>query len=429
MNIKGMFEDYTKLPQSIFILFLAQIVSSVGNFVFPFLAIFFTKTLIFNEQKAGFYVMLATAAKVPGLLLGGKLSDVFGRKNIFIIFSTLSAIFIFACLMVEKVGLNGIIPWLLIMSAVFNGANYPAMKAMVADMTNPDNRKAAFSLLYLGTNIGFAIGPLIAGLLYNKYLNLLFIGDAVSTLASVLLVYFFIIDTFPGTDGIKESGFLNHSNERAEEGSIYRVLLSRPYLIFFTFIFTLYSFIYVQSEFTLPLQLIKIFGENGPQFFGTIMTINGIVVIFLTVIIISMTRQFKPILNISFAGILYALGFGIIYFSTGLPMFIISTILWTIGEIIASTYSDVYIINHTPVTHRGRFSAIIHILIGSGFIFGPYLSGLFVSRYRLENIWLIVFVLAIISSFLMYLLYYFENLSRNSYISDAEDAEYDEKII
>ena len=414
MNIKSLFEDYTKLPRSLFILFFAQIVSSMGNFVFPFLAIFLTKTLIYNEQKAGFYVMLATAAKVPGLLLGGKLSDVFGRKKIFIIFSTLSGLFIFFCLLVGQIGQNEIIPWLLIISAVFNGANYPAMKAMVADLTNPDNRKAAFSLLYLGTNIGFAIGPLIAGFLYNNYLKLLFVGDAATTIISVSLVYIFIAETFPEPDKMKKSKLSECNNERAEDGSIYQVLLSRPYLLIFTLIFTLYSFIYVQSEFTLPLQMIKIFGDNGPQYFGTIMTVNGIVVIFLTVIIISITRRIEPILNVSLAGLLYAIGFGIIYFSTTLFLFAFSTILWTLGEIIASTYSDVYIINHTPITHRGRFSAIIHILIGSGFIFGPYLSGLFISHYRMENIWLVVFILAIFSTFLMYLLNYFENQAKQS---------------
>ena len=414
MNIKSLFEDYTKLPRSLFILFFAQIVSSMGNFVFPFLAIFLTKTLIYNEQKAGFYVLLATAAKVPGLLLGGKLSDAFGRKKIFIIFSTLSGLFIFFCLLVGQIGQNEIIPWLLIISAVFNGANYPAMKAMVADLTNPDNRKAAFSLLYLGTNIGFAIGPLIAGFLYNNYLKLLFVGDAATTIISVLLVYIFIAETFPEPDKMKKSKLSECNNERAEDGSIYQVLLSRPYLLIFTLIFTLYSFIYVQSEFTLPLQMIKIFGDNGPQYFGTIMTVNGIVVIFLTVIIISITRRIEPILNVSLAGLLYAIGFGIIYFSTTLFLFAFSTILWTLGEIIASTYSDVYIINHTPITHRGRFSAIIHILIGSGFIFGPYLSGLFISHYRMENIWLVVFILAIFSTFLMYLLNYFENQAKQS---------------
>ena len=406
MKIKDLLEDYTKLPRVIFILFLAQIVQSIGNFVFPFLAIFLTKTLMFAEQEAGFFVMMATAAKVPGLLLGGKLTDVFGRKKVFVIFSSLSALCIFCCLLVSK---KEIIPWLLALSAMFTGANYPAMKAMVADFTNPVNRKAAFSLLYLGINIGFAIGPLIAGFLYNNYLNLIFVGDALSTLISVLLVFFFIEESIPDQASINDSILSNESNEKAEKGSVYRALISRPYLIIFTIIFTLYSFIYVQNEFTLPIQIVKIFGEKGPQYYGTIMTINGIVVILLTMIVISLTRKIEPILNVSLAGILYAFGFGMIYFSTNLFLFAISTILWTLGEIIASTYSDVYIINHTPITHRGRFSAIIHILIGFGFIFGPYLSGIFISHYQVENIWPLIFILAIFASFLMYLVYYFEN--------------------
>ncbi len=406
MRIRNFLEDYSELPKSIFVLFFAQIVSSLGDFVFPFLTIFFTKTLLYSEQQAGFYVMLATGAKMPGLLLGGKLADVFGRKRIFIIFSTISALFILSCLVVQK---KEIIPWLLVLSAVFNGANYPALKAMAADLTNPDNRKAAFSLLYLGLNIGFAVGPLVAGLLYNNYLNLIFVGDTLSTIIAVLLIFFLIEETIPIQDNIKDSLVSDSSSERPEEGSIWRVLLTRPHLIVFTLIYTLYSFIYVNSDFTLPIQMIKIFGEAGPQYFGTIMTISGLVVIFCTVVIIRMTRNIKPILNVSLAGILYAFGFGAIYFSHNLLLFSLTTILWTLGEIIATTYSDVYIINHTPISHRGRFSAIIHILIGSGFILGPYLAGLFIKYYGVENIWPIVFLLAILSSFLMYLLNYFED--------------------
>ena len=117
MDIKNLWEDYTELPKSVFVLFFAQVIISLGSFVFPFLAIFFTKTLFFSEQQAGFFVMIATAAKVPGLLLGGKLADVLGRKKTFIIFSILSALFIFFCIIVRQ---GEIIPWLLTLSALFN---------------------------------------------------------------------------------------------------------------------------------------------------------------------------------------------------------------------------------------------------------------------------------------------------------------------
>ncbi|MBN2395468.1 MAG: MFS transporter [Candidatus Atribacteria bacterium] len=415
MKVQNFFEDYSKLPRGIFILFFARIVHSIGNFVFPFLAIFLTKTLLFSEQKAGFFVMMATAAKIPGLLMGGKFSDILGRKKVFVSFSLLSALFILSCLFVEQ---KEMIPWLLALSAVFNGAIHPSMNAMVADMTNAENRKAAFSLLYLGMNIGFAVGPLIAGFLYNKYLQLIFIGDVATTVISVLLVFFFIEESIPSKEKIQSSIHSNHTSEKPEEGNLYRVLLSRPYLMIFSLVFTLYSFIYVQNEFTLPIQMMEIFGERGPQYFGSVMTVNGIVVIFMTVFIISLTRKIEPILNVSFAGILYAFGFGMIYFSQNMILFSISTILWTLGEIMASTYSDVYIMNHTPMSHRGRFSAIIHILIGSGYIFGPYLSGIYIGYYQMRNIWLIVFALSIISAFLMYIVYLWEVRSDQQQIKE-----------
>ena len=68
---------------------------------------------------------------------------------------------------------------------------------MMADLTNTKNRKAAYSLLYLGINIGFSLGPLIAGFLYNHYLKILFLGDAATTILSLILVAVFVEETLP----------------------------------------------------------------------------------------------------------------------------------------------------------------------------------------------------------------------------------------
>jgi Na+/H+ antiporter NhaC len=46
--------------------------------------------------------------------------------------------------------------------------------------------------------------------------------------------------------------------------------------------------------------------------------------------------------------------------------FLLSTVIWTLGEILQATNTNVYIANHTPISHRGRFNAILPIIIGSG---------------------------------------------------------------
>ena len=41
---------------------------------------------------------------------------------------------------------------------------------MITDLTVAEQRKGAFSLVYLSHNIGFALGPMIAGFLFNRRL-------------------------------------------------------------------------------------------------------------------------------------------------------------------------------------------------------------------------------------------------------------------
>lgn len=44
----------------------------------------------------------------------------------------------------------------------------PASNAILIDLTDAEKRKAAFSLLYLGHNIGFAASPLFIGFFIEK---------------------------------------------------------------------------------------------------------------------------------------------------------------------------------------------------------------------------------------------------------------------
>lgn len=397
-----MLNHYTKLPKSIYILFFARMVNSMGAFVYPFLTIYLTKTLSLDEGEAGFIVMLAVTAHLPGLLVGGRLADWLGRKKILLLFQGLAAICLIPCAFLNNPFL---IPRLLILSAFFHGAAQPASTAMTTDLTNPGNRKAAFSLLYLGGNIGFAVGPLIAGFLYNNYLMWIFLGDAGTTFASLTLVYLFVKETLPSKEEIEESFKLENNYGRAEKGNLWQVLWKRPKLLLFTLISLIYSFVYSQMSFSIPIQVVELFGDKGPKIFGVIMTTNALVVSCLTIIIISLTHKIKPVLNVALAGVLYAIGFGMIFFITGLPWFLFSTVIWSIGEILVTTNTNVYIANHTPMSHRGRFNAVIPVVMGAGFALGPLISGDYIREYGIKNVWPMIFFLSLAATLFMYILY------------------------
>ena len=410
MPKKELFTMYKGLPKSIYFLFLARVINALGNFVYPFLTIFLTDKLGIASSTAGVFVTSAALATVPGALIGGKLADVIGRKKIMVLAQALAAICFIPCAFLGK---SMIIPYLLILSGTFNGAVVPANTAMVTDLTNENNRKATFSLLYLGNNIGFAVGPLIAGYLYNQYINILFLGNSAAIFISLILVLKFVKETMPCKMKIKED--LKHNkrnNERAEEGSLVKVLLKRPGLVAFALICALYSFVHAQCAFTTPLQVKSLFGTEGPKLYGSLMTVNGIVIVFMTTIITAFTKKISPIINITMGGMFFATGFGMLYFSKYYFLFIISTVIWSCGEILYVTNSGVYIASHTPITHRARFNSVIPILSSAGYALAPIIMGWYLKYNTIKAAWALVFFISLIASVLMYVLHIVENRTK-----------------
>jgi MFS family permease len=405
MKIKNYAATYTGLPGSIYILLFARIVTSIGNFVFPFMTLLLTSKGGMGEEEAGVYLLFGALLQIPGSLLGGKLADVCGRKKIMTLFMGLAGLCFIPCaFIIDSPDAFTYIPWLLIASSFFNSASHPASTAMVNDLTRPFNRQAAFSLLYMGMNFGIAIGSIVAGFLFNNYVKLLFLGDALTTFLSIMLLIFFVHETRPSKD---EMDYVidTDSDEKAVEGGIIKALLKRPVLLVFALIDTVYTFVYAQTNFSIPLKANAVFGQElGPKYYGTLNMINCLQVIFLTTILTMATKKIKAVYNVAIAGLFYAIGFGMLVFVNGFFGFALSTVIWTTGEIISATNVGVYIANHTPVSHRGRFNSLINIISGIGSAISPYVMGGFIVSYGVNRVWPLVFVLALGASCLMLML-------------------------
>jgi MFS family permease len=407
MKFQDIIEPYSKLPRSVYFIFIARVVNCIGNFVFPFLTLLLTVKVGMDEKQAGYILFICAAVQGPGVLLGGKLADHIGRKKVMVIFMSLAA----ACLVVCGFIANlSYVPQLLILSNFFSSLVGPASGAMINDLTVSKNRQAAFSLIYLGINLGTAIGSIVAGYLFYNHIKLLFLGDAATTFIAVFLLAVFVNETKPSAKQIKE-GFKMDGAERAEEGGLISALFKRPELIMFALVSAIYSFVYVQSHFSLPIQTKEIFGPiEGPRLLGMLNTINCLVVITMTTLITALTKKIRDIFKVSLAGIFFALGFGMLYFAKGYFVFAFSTIIWTIGEILNAISSSVYLANRTPISHRGRFNSFILLVSGMGQAVGPMIAGQLISRTSVENIWPISFMLAVGSAILMFLLGKFERV-------------------
>lgn len=393
--IQSLKKNYGGLPKSIYILFIARIINRMGGFVYAFLALYMKSKLNMSEGLIADFLLLNGALSMASPFIGGYIADKKGRKKIYIAAQAVGAGIFVVCGFLHTVNPH-LIPPLLILASLINHLVGPINSAMVADIArDPEERRRAYSLLYLGINVGVAIGPIIGGFLLEQHTSLFFIIDAITTFVSVILVGLFVEETILTHEEMKAV----KGDEKMEEGFALKVLLKKPILVAFTVCSIFGSAVYAQSGYGFSLHLQHVFGNvNGPKYFGLLMSFNAILVLVFTIAITEILSRNKNINNIALAALLNGIGFGMIAFiGDKLPLFYLSVFIWTMAEIISVTNTSVFIMSHTPVNYRGRFNAIIDFLTGTGYVVSPKIMSYFMTRYSYNAAWKFIALLAFIS--------------------------------
>lgn len=159
----------------------------------------------------------------------------------------------------------------------------------------------------------------------------------------------------------------------------------------------LYNMIYVQHSFALPIQMNRLFGSVlGPERYGWIMTINAVTVLVMTAFVTRWTLYWSRSVNMAFGMVFYVIGFGIYALCTSFVLFLVATFIWTIGEILLATNGNVFVNQHAPASHRGRFNSIVSVSMGFGSSLGPAAGGLLLSITSFRTLWFSAVVVAVI---------------------------------
>lgn len=393
-KINKSFNPYRGLSKEIYIIALGRIINCAGSFVFPLLTLILTKKLKMDTSHAGIIISVSGIISMFSGIIGGKLTDCWGRKKIIVLFSTLGALCYLVCSFME-ISIK-IVPFIIVCSFLY-GLSGPASDAMVADITTPKNRDSAYSLFYMAMNVGFTVSPLIGGFLFEKYLRVLFVADAVTTLISILLIVIYIPETITKT---YEKLGKERIMEENVDGSIFKVLMERPVLIFYALVMFGYEFVYSQWGFLYPIQAEKIVPGSGAQFYGTLVSFNALIVIFLTPIITKLLMKKNSLRKIFYGGILYMIGFGLPGFIANMPFMYAAVLILTLGEITVTISRSPFVANRTPASHRGRMNAVLPIIIGLGYTIGPLITGKLIITSGIKETWRIVgLVMAVFSIF------------------------------
>ena len=266
--MKKIITQYSGLKREIYVLFVGQIVTAMGSFVWPMLTFLLTTKLGFSDALATLLIASAGLISLPVALLGGKLADRFPRKNIIILFDCLT---VSLTLMAAALPIGYHTAVLLFLASLFQTVESPAYNALNADYSTTAQREKAFSLSYLGYNLGFVFGASMGGLLFQHHTNLAFLLNGLSIFVSTVLIFFFVKPENAVSDTAdREECYGEYEKPLPESESIFAVLKERKVVLAILMIGCFASMTNNTVGLLLPLQLKEKLGQHGAAIYGYI---------------------------------------------------------------------------------------------------------------------------------------------------------------
>lgn len=382
-NLK-LFDMYRGLRREMYILFYGRIVTNMGALIWPMLTLILTVKIGMTAAQAAMFSLIVGVVQLPFSLLGGKLADRFNKRNLIIVCDLVTVACYIACSLME-IGMTAIVVFCV--GGVFATLEWPCYDALVADLTTSDDRERAYSLSYLGSNLGLVLAPTLGGLLFEKHLNLAFLITGLSTLSSTVLIFFFVKDI----TRVREETKGGYEKDAKDGESALSVLFSRPVLLLFLACSALAAFVYSQFNFLMPINMSKVFGARGAVLFGTMTSLNCALVVAGTPLITKWFSRLKETDKIVTGEVLIVAALAMfIFIGKATALYYAAMFVFTVGEIFVTLGKQPYLTRRIPATHRGRVASISSIFVYGFERISQLLVGRLADAWPLALVWTFV---------------------------------------
>jgi MFS family permease len=381
---------YSEYPKPFWILMLGTFIDRLGGYLlFPFFALYITDRFEVGLTQVGILFAIFSIASAAGGMLGGALTDKFGRKTMLIYGLVISGASSLLMGIIDDINLfyafAGVV-------GLVSNAGGPAQQAMIADLLPDEKRTEGYGMHRVVFNVSAAIGPAMGGFLAAGlgYMAL-FIADAVTSAITALIVYFNIPETKPKLqEGQKEETVME------SVGGYGIVLRDRAYM-FFLFVTTLSTIVYVQMNTTMSVFLRDQHGidANG---YGLILALNATMVVFMQFWITRMIKGKPAMIIMTLGTLLYAVGFGMYGFGSTLLYFMFAMVVITVGEMLVAPVGSTLIARFSPEHMRGRYMAFFGFTWGIAFAIGPLVAGIVNDTIDPNWVWYGAFVIGMLST-------------------------------
>ncbi len=379
-----MLAPYLALPRQVHIVCLGTLVNRAGTMLLPFLTLYLTKKLGFDEEFATLCMGGFGLGAVVAALIGGHAADAIGRKVVMItsLLGGAAVLVVFGSLSTRPQMIVAVFVF-----AVLGEMYRPAAQAMVSDLVSPASRTHAFSLLYVAVNLGFTISPVLGGRLAQISYQWLFIVEAAAMSSYAVIILLLTRETLPAraksaSDPSRDEG---HDDRTMTFGEAARHILKDGKFIAFGFGILLTGMVFMQCMATFPLYLSSLGIEEAT--YGNIVAVNGAMIVLFQIPLTTLMSRFNRAWILPVSALATGIGFGMIGLGTHPAYFALCVAVFTLGEMLMSPLIPAITSDFAPVQLRGRYMGVVGICYSGANAFGVPLGGRVLALFGPGALW------------------------------------------
>jgi MFS family permease len=390
-RVKSIYRDF---PDKFWVVVGTSFIDQIGNtLLFPFFSLYITQKFGVGMTQAGIVLGTFSAFGLIGSMIGGALTDKFGRKSLALFGLVFSAISTLSLGLVNEFAV--LIPLAIVIGLLSNIAG-PARQAMVADLLPEEKRQEGFGILRVVANMSWIIGPTIGGFIADRSYFALFVLDAVISCIVAVLFYLYIPETKPEASGEPESILKTFAGYNA-------VLRDYAYVAFLV-VSMLMGLVYQQLYNSLSVYLRDNHGIQ-PQGYGFLLTTSAITVILFQFQTTRTIKKYPAFLMMALGVFFYMVGFGMFGFVTVYWLFAAAVVIITIGEMVIMPTASALAANFAPEDMRGRYMAVFGLSWALPATVGPSAAGLILDNFNPNLLWYVGALICAVSVLSFYVLH------------------------
>lgn len=384
---------YHEFPRRFWFVVLVSFVDRLGGtMLFPFFSLYITEKFNVGMTQAGLVLGLFSIFGLFGGMIGGALTDRFGRRKLILFGLIFSALSTLSLGLVQN--FNALIP-LAVLIGLLSDVAGPAHSAMIADILPENKRTEGFGLLRVVGNMAWIIGPTIGGFVADRSFLALFIADALVSCLVAALFYLLIPETRP-----EQAAAAEHENMLQSFKGYGRVLRDKAYSAFLVACI-LMGLVYGQMYNSLSVYLRDVHNIQA-QGYGFLLTTSAVTVILLQFWTTRKLKHRPPFAMLALGTLFYMVGFGMFGLVSAFALFMLAIIIITLGEMIIMPTTQALAANFAPEEMRGRYMAAFGLTWMLPSAIGPGAAGVILDNYNPNLLWGIGAALCLLSALAFY---------------------------